>query len=89
MTHANIQKAKQLIADVMCMSSKHGTYYVSISFFGQNEYLMIDILKNGESPVYPFKTYRFFMDDEGFEAKADIALREIDALAREVGYESL
>ncbi len=84
MTHANIQKAKQMIADVMCISSRMGMYFATVSFFGRSETLVIDIYKNIPCPESLFKTYRMGLDDPDFEEKADIVMRDLDLLARDV-----
>lgn len=84
MTYANIQKAKQIIADVMCLSSRMGQYSASISFFGSTESLLIDIYKNNPSLASLFKSYRMGLDDSDFDQKADIVMRDLDLMAREV-----
>lgn len=83
MIHANIQTAKNLIGDVLCVSTRLGKYCACISFFGETENLIVDIYKNaGESPRL-FKTYHFGMNDPDFEEKAELCMREMDVLARD------
>ncbi|MEI6100920.1 MAG: hypothetical protein WCP73_03685 [Eubacteriales bacterium] len=83
MTHANIQKTKQLIADVLCISSRMGAYHASVSFFGATENMLIDIYKNSGQAHDLFKTYRLGMNDADFEEKADLVMRDLDLMARD------
>ena len=82
MTHANIQTAKSLIGDVLCVSTRMGGYSACISFFGATENLLVDIYKNAEGGPILFKTYRLGMNDPDFEEKAELCMREMDLMAK-------
>lgn len=82
MTHANIQTAKNLIGDVLCISTRLGKYCACVSFFGATENLLVDIYMNAENTSRLFKTYHFGMNDPDFEEKAELCMREMDCMAK-------
>lgn len=82
MTHANIQTAKNLIGDVMCVSTRLGKYCACISFFGATENLLVDIYINGGNVPMLFKTYHLGINDPDFEEKAEMCLSEISNMSK-------
>ena len=82
MTYANIQTAKNLIGDVLCVSTRLGKFSACISFFGATENLLVDLYKNGGDMPRLFKTYHLGMNDPDFEEKAELCMREMDAMAK-------
>ncbi len=85
MTYVNIQTAKNLIGDVLCVSTQLGRYCACISFFGASENLVVDIYKNSDESSKLFKTYHLGMNDPDFEEKAELCMREMDLMARDKG----